>query len=125
MAWIYTDDDSMQHVRRLEGQCWQLIEMATHDPEEDLFQVYIGDVDVAQYINNEREELSRILETYGYPSVEFVLREFSGNFAYQVIAECIFEHYNTRYARRLFVGGEDECVEYIENYIEETGGKEV
>ena len=120
MAWILTDNDSMQHARRLDGQCWQLIEMALFNPDMEQYQVYIDDVNVTYYIDKEREKLDQILACYGYPSVEFVFQEHCGFHGYQVIAECVFEHYNTQYARRLFIGSEDECVGYINNYVKET-----
>lgn len=125
MAWVLTDDFTMQHARKLDGQCWQLIEMAQYgwdedDPADQKYQVYVDTVNVEYYIDKERENLKWILSVFGYPSIEFVLKEYQGYHGYQIMAECIFEHYNTEYAQRLFLGSHDECAAFIKNYVKET-----
>lgn len=131
--WTCTDIDTMQHVKCTfndndypEQYTYQLIEMGLVNPEKNLYEVYEDTLCVDDYLEAARGELSSILAGFGYGDDEEDcaiiidrMAEQYGNEVFQVICECIFEHYGSFQASILFMGNEGECVDFIKKYIEE------
>ena len=115
--WILTDDSSCQYVREVPGadNTFDLIEMSLIDPDTMEHEVYadtvcINDVDA--------EETQSILASFGHGGIDEVIERYGRNSA-QIIAECIFEHYGSYRATRLFAGTEAQCVDFIWEYIQD------
>jgi len=122
MKWKLTDDSSMQHVRKVQGEtdAFNLIEytLVSHDPEA--YKVYTDTIDVSEFIKENSEELEGIINGFGYDCVGAVKEQYDED-AMQVIAECIFEHYSVNRASSLFSGTEGECIEFIKTAIKFEG----
>ena len=114
--WIMTDNDSMQHAKKLSDSKFELVEMGLANPVQKTYQVYTATIDVSKYTGAKLLELLTILGSYSYTSVIDV-KERYGEAANQIIAECIFEYYGTSDAEILFEGSEDDCVGFIENFV--------
>ncbi len=118
-AWVLTDDDSCQYVKKINEDEFQLIEMSLVNPETEEFIVYTDEIDVDAYLEQNRGEIEEILRTFGYgyeynSGIEEVMNIYSS--ASQIIAECIFEYYNYFQAEVIFKGSEEQCRRFIENY---------
>lgn len=118
--WILTDDDSYQHVKKIDENKFELIEMCLANPETEEYLVYTDEIDVDEYLEINRGELIEILEGYydaeGEENViQFVMNHVESPF--QIMAECIFEYYGAFQAYTLFKDSEEKCRQYIENYI--------
>lgn len=115
--WILTDPDSCQYVRKLSEFEFELIEMSLIAHEPDIYQVYTDVVSVYDYLTNSRTATNDILNSFGYNGLDEVVSRY-GEEGSQVIAECIFEFYGSYYANILFEGTEDECIEFINEYVQ-------
>lgn len=118
--WILTDDDSCQYVKCIEKDKFKLIEMSIYNPEAEEYFVYTDEIDVDEYLHANKSELIEILEAYYEAEnekdvIEFVLKHTESPF--QIIAECIFEYYNTFQSYILAKGSEKECRKFIEEYV--------
>ena len=118
-AWVLTDDDSCQYVKKINEDEFQLIEMSLINPETEEFIVYTDEIDVDAYLEQNRGETEEILNSFGYgenniSSIEEVINKYSN--ASQIIAECIFEYYSDFQAYTIFKGREEQCRRFIENY---------
>ena len=112
--WILTDDDSHQHVRKIDDHTFKLIEIGLTDPDKQLFQVYTDTVCLSDYPEG---EVGQIIRFFGYDSLDHVQKEY-GDRANQIIAECIFEHYGSFAAEPLATGLPfEQARSFIEDYI--------
>lgn len=132
--WICTDNNSMQYVKCIvhsngcpEQNDYELIEMSLINPENGLYEVYTDTLCVDDYLECMRSELSSILSGFGYGDDEedcaIIIDRMMETYrdeVFQVICECIFEHYGSFQARELFVGKENECIDFINKYISEN-----
>ena len=113
--WILTDDDSQQYVRHEHDFVFSLIEMGLVNPDTGEHEVYTDTIDVDDYLETMREELTNILNSFGYDSIEDVEAKYYDS--PQVMAECIFEYYGSFKADVKFTGTENECTKYIQEYV--------
>ena len=118
-AWVLTDDDSCQYVKKINEDEFQLIEMSLVNPDTKEYIVYTDKVDVDAYLEQNRGEVREILEGYYEAEgeedvIQFVLNHIDS--PSQIIAECIFEYYNYFQAEVIFKGSEEQCRRFIENY---------
>ena len=90
-AWILTDDGSHQHVRTINANTYELIEMQISNPDDHLYEVYTDTICLDDY---GPDEIKGILYTFGYSSIQEIFDEYQIN-ANQIIAECIFEYYGS------------------------------
>lgn len=114
--WIMTDDDSMQHVKRLSETKFKLVEFALTSRDPDSYEVYTDTLDMNDYLTGMKDELEAILKGFGYDSIESV-REAYGEEALQVMAECVFEHYGSFQAHKIYVGTETMCRLFVTCYV--------
>ena len=114
-GWILTDDDSRQHVKRINDWTYSLIEMCLISRNPDQFQVYTDTID----LRNDEGIMSTVLDGFGYAGYFDVVSKYNNDDAPQIVAECIFESYGSFRAEVQFVGSEEECIEYIDNYIKQ------
>ena len=119
-AWVLTDDDSCQYVKKINEDEFQLIEMSLVNPDTKEYIVYTDKVDVDAYLEQNRGEVREILEGYYEAEgeedvIQFVLNHIDS--PSQIIAECIFEYYNYFQAGVIFKGSKKQCKGFIENYI--------
>jgi len=119
LRWVMTDDDSFQHVRNVDNDVFELVEIGITNPDTGEHEVYTATVDVGKALSD--DEIAATLGTlssFSYKSVEAV-REQYGVEVNQVIAECIFEvaagTHNT-----VFSGSEDECRKYIQRFVNDS-----
>lgn len=117
--WILTDDDSCQYVKQLSESEFHLIELSLINPKTDEYEVYYDEIDVDDYLDDEREKLISILGGFGYNSIEDVISHYGEN-ANQIMAECIFEHFGSFFGNRVFIGKYDECEKFIKEYLEQN-----
>lgn len=115
--WILTDNSSYQHVRKVEGTeySFDLIEMSLINYDKDEYGVY-ADTVIVNVDDMYSEETSDLLTMFGYSGIDEVIAHY-GRDAEQIVAECIFEHESSFKAPRLFVGGEEECIDFIKEHI--------
>ena len=118
-AWVLTDDDSCQYVKKINEDEFKLIEMSLINPETEEFIVYTDEIDVDAYLEQNRGEVREILEAYYEAEgeedvIQFVLNHIDS--PSQIIAECIFEYYSSFQAEVIFKGSEEQCRRFIENY---------
>lgn len=69
----------------------------------------ISEVNISDYSEEEKED---ILYLFGYENVD--INDEYGEEDNQILAECIFE---SQFNHCLFIGSENECIKFIENYI--------
>lgn len=119
-SWILTDDDSCQYVRKNSNTEYSLIEMGLISREPDLYEVYTDTIDIQDYFDSMESELINIIDGFGYKSIEHVQRHY-GDEANQVMCECIFEHYGSFQANERFRGTENECIQFIEKFVQSVG----
>lgn len=124
--WELTDDDSQQYVADISTEeipyHFNLIEMGLINPDKEIYEVYTDDICVDDYLDTMRGELETIINSYGYylDQKEGIADTSIWDYkeeAYQVMAECIFEYYNSFQAEQLFIGSEKKCIKFIQNYI--------
>lgn len=113
--WVLTDDDSRQHVKRINDWTYSLIEMCLIARNPDQFQVYADTID----LRNSEDIMSAVLDGFGYTGYFDVVSKYNNDDAPQIVAECIFESYGSFRAEVQFVGSEEECIGYIDNYIKQ------
>jgi len=119
MNWILTDDASKQHVFKISETEYRLIEMSLINPDDEIFLVYVDDIDLTGYLNNNgnaNERLVSILNIFGYENAAHVRAQY-GTEANQVMCECIFEVLSYEEGITLFHGTEEECSAFISDYI--------
>lgn len=125
--WFLVDDDSYQWVKQCSETEYSLVEMSRVTPSgnsQELFEVYMDTLDMQDYFDSMSDELTQILDGFGYTGVDAVKGQY-GNKANQVMAECIFEHYGSFQATSLCKGTIDACRKYIDNYVGHTKQSEV
>lgn len=109
MNWVITDDDSMQHMRHIKDRCYEIIDSVCL-PTDDGF-VCRCMVDLDDYeIDNDFEKL--YLKPYDYDNAVAVT-EIYGEYADQIIAECIAETEILKKENAVFSGTYDDCLSYI------------
>lgn len=127
-AWVLTDDNSCQYVKKINEDEFQLIEMSLVNPDTKEYIVYTDEIDVDAYLEQNRGEVGEILYSFGYgwpkegevefdsveDSINEVINKYSN--ASQIIAECIFEYYSSFQAHTIFKGSGEQCRRFIENY---------
>ena len=128
--WVCVDADSCQYVKCSfksdeggEYNHYKLIEMSLRNPDIKEYKVYFDELCVEDYLDFMRSELSMILASYGYGEdeedcaeiIERMMEEY-GDDVFQVVCECIFEYYGSFQAEVLFIGSEQDCIKFIENY---------
>jgi hypothetical protein len=114
------DDESFQHVKKIKDtedtrDTFSLMELSLINPETEEYEVYEDTICVDEYLQTKRDELERIVTT-GYKNIDDVINKY-GNAAAQVMAELIFEYYGGFHANHIFAGSEDECRDFIKEYI--------
>lgn len=117
--WVLTDDDSYQWVRRDSETMYSLIEMSRATPAghpQERFEVFKDTLDMQIYFDSMSDELTQILDGFGYKGVDAVKGQY-GCAANQVMAECVFEHYGSFQAESLFEGDIEACRKYIGDYV--------
>ena len=117
-SWVLTDDDSRQHVKRINDWTYSLIEMGLISRNPDQFEVYTDTIDLQDDVDLMSSEITGILDGFGYVGYFDVAYQY-GQDAPQIVAECIFESYGSFRADVQFVGSEEECIEYIDQYIKQ------
>ena len=130
--WKLTDSQPMQYVKCSfksdeggEYNHYKLIQMDLINPDTKEYDVFVDTLCVDDYLESMRGELSMILASYGYGEdeddcaeiIERMMEEY-GNDVFQVVCECIFEYYGSFQAEVLFIGSEQDCIKFIENYCE-------
>ena len=131
--WVCVDADSCQYVKCSfkseeggEYNHYKLIQMDLINPDTKKYEVYFDTLCVDDYLDYMRSELSIILASYGYSDddeedcaeiIERMMEEY-GDDVFQVVCECIFEYYGSFQAEVLFIGSEQDCIKFIENYCE-------
>jgi len=80
------------------------------------YEVYEDTINVQDYFDGMMDELTSILNSFGYESVEAVQAEY-GDDANQIIAECIFEHYGSHQANQLMIGTRSEAERAILDFV--------
>ena len=80
---------------------------------------YLSQFDISDYFELLEDELTGILNGFGYPGIEDVKKEY-GSEANQVMAECVFEHYGSFQANKRFEGSMNDCESFIKHYIAEN-----
>lgn len=122
LEWILTDDDSYQHVRIIDSDTFELIELCIITHEPDLYEVYTDTIRLSYY---PEEEINLIIAGFGYSSIQHVNNEY-GDKANQVIAECIFEHYGSFFIDPLVKEITYEAARaFIDTYLsQQKGGSE-
>ena len=129
--WVCVDADSCQYVKCSfkseeggEYNHYKLIQMDLINPDTKKYEVYFDTLCVDDYLDYMRSELSIILASYGYSDddeedcaeiIERMMEEY-GDDVFQVVCECIFEYYGSFQAEVLFIGSEQDCIKFIENY---------
>lgn len=112
--WILIDDDSYQHVRKIDAETFDLIELCiiAHDP--DRFEVYTDTIRLSDYPD---QEITEIINGFGYSSIRQIMDEY-GDEGNQVITECIFEHYGSFAVQPLVTGlSYENARDFISKYI--------
>ena len=131
--WVCVDADSCQYVKCSfkseeggEYNHYKLIQIDLINPDTKKYEVYFDTLCVDDYLDYMRSELSIILASYGYSDddeedcaeiIERMMEEY-GDDVFQVVCECIFEYYGSFQAEVLFIGSEQDCIKFIENYCE-------
>ena len=130
--WVCSDPDTQQWVKLFhenkdapENNHYKLIEMSLINPETKMYEVYADSLCIEDYLAEMRGELSFILSGFGYGEdeedcaiiIERMIEQYGEDDVFQVCAECIFEHYGSFQAERLFVGTEKKCEAFIKEYI--------
>jgi len=133
--WILSDDDSYQHVIRVEGMpsgygdVFKLVEVADISSitgRSGSCVVVSGLVCLGDYLEDgfgddeTMNELNSILATYGYCNVDDVKTQY-GDQATQIIAECVFETGGLMKNAIIFAGTKAECVGFINKSLISTG----
>ena len=128
--WVCVDADSCQYVKCSlkseeggEYNHYKLIQMDLINPDTQEYEVYFDTICVEDYLDSMRGELSLILSSYGYGDseedcteiIERMTKEYEDD-VFQVVCECIFEWYGSFQAEVLFIGSEQDCIKFIENY---------
>lgn len=114
LEWILTDDDSYQHVRIIDSETFELIELCIISHVPDLYEVYTDTIRLSYCPD---KEINDILNGFGYSS-PLQVREQYGAEANQVIAECVFEHYGSFAIEPLATGLYYEAArDFISEYI--------
>lgn len=117
--WILADDDSHQHVRKLDENTFELIELCIISRNPDLYEVYSDTVHLPDFSD---EEISGILNSFGYSSSLQVKEEYGAG-TNQIIAECAFEYYGSFGLEPLARGVTEEAArEYIDVHIRKLNG---
>lgn len=106
--WILTDDDCLQYIKKNSETVFELIEIRERGEKDGL--LVVNDiVNINDYSEEEKED---ILYLFGYENVD--INDEYGEEGNQILAECIFE---SQFNHCLFTGSENECIKFIENYI--------
>ena len=110
-AWILSDDDCAQHVRKVGERDFQLIQHELVNPETKTHAVRAMTVRLDRHSS---EAIGKILDGFGYCGM-MELREAYGTEADQVLAECIFE--SEAQFEPFFEGTETECRKLINRIV--------
>lgn len=114
--WKLTDDDSCQHVKKINDSTFELIEMGRISPSR--FEVYTDTICLDDFSDAETRE---IISGFGYKTVEEIKKCYGGE-ANQVIAECIFEHYSSFALEPLATGlSYEDAYDFIKEYTGKGG----
>jgi hypothetical protein len=119
--WILTDDDYQQYIRPTDNEdIFDCIEMDACASNK--YRVYFAVVDVDSYLECNRAEVRSVLHFYGYGNSEnddSPIEEVSSTYpnASQIIAECLFETCSSLDSEDLFTGSDEECIDFIQNWI--------
>ena len=112
-----TDDSCLQYVRKNGPVEFSLIELALCAPMIlQKYEVYEDTINVQDYFDTMMDELTSILNSFGYESLEAVREEY-GDDSNQIIAECIFEHYGSHQANQLMTGTREEAEQTILDFV--------
>ncbi len=118
--WVLCDDDTHQYAFKLSATQYRLVQTAIYAPEDSIYMAYADAIDLADYLNDSNEadeDLTSILNSYGYSSAQHVRDEY-GAAANQIMCECIFESYiHERPGTVLIFGSEAECREFVTDYV--------
>lgn len=112
--WVLTDDETIQYVRRLGPETYDVLQISLLDPGTMVYGVYRDTVHIPDYTYN---EILMILKTFGYSSFAEVSSAYGEEMYSQIIAECIFEHYCDATDAPIFEGAKDEAVAFIKQYV--------
>jgi len=114
--WVLTDDDSMQHVKKINADTFSLIEMGLINPDTERYEVYTDTICIKDY---PEKEILDIIKVFGYNDFNHLM-EVCGDKVNQIVAECIFEHNESFTAEPVFKGTEEDAIRFIQSYIKQN-----
>lgn len=112
--WVLTDEDSMQHVRKLRMDTYELMQYSLLNPDTMIFGVFTDTVHLPDYAG---DEMLMILNTFGYKSLAQVEAEYGAEAYKQIAAECIFEHYLDSANEPIYCGTKEEVTSFITDML--------
>lgn len=118
--WELTDDSCYQYRKELSNRKFELIQFVDIDELSEKFLVYKSTIDLDDFSD---EELEKYIKLY-YDGLKEV-KEFYGDWADSIIAECIFEQQSTDEADFYhFYDEEVKAIEFIKEYVAEQNNLE-
>lgn len=113
--WLLTDDETMQHVRKLGVDSYELLQYGLLNPETEVYGVFTDTVHLPDY---PPDETLMLLKTFGYNTLAEIRQEYGDEAYKQIVAECIYEHYLSLRDEPVYHGTEAEVITFIKKYVE-------